>query len=147
MSEKDFSPQDLDISEQDWWQVLPSVQAVMGMLQKHLAKIEEQIRLNSDTSSRPLSSDKPQHKREKKGKPPSGKKHSRQPGHTGTRREPLPPEQVNEFRVYTPGACLHCGEARPFRLSCSSQHCYLTRLPTEQVCSLKIFQFSGLPTK
>jgi transposase len=81
------------------------------MLQKRLEKIEEQLKLNSATSSQPPSSDKPRHKREKKGKLPSGKKRGAQPGHKGSRREPLPPDQVNEFRVYKPEACYHCGEA------------------------------------
>jgi len=110
MSDQDFSPQDLGISEEDWQQTPPAVRNVLGTLQAELVKIKEHLKLNSDTSSKPPSSDKPRHKREKKGKLPSGKKRGAQPGHKGRRREPLPPEQVDEFRVYKPEACRHCGE-------------------------------------
>jgi transposase len=111
MSDQDFSPQDLGISEEDWQQTPPAVRGALGLLHGELAKIKEQLKLSSDTSSKPPSSDKPRHKREKKGKLPSGKKRGAQPGHKGSRREPLPPDQVNEFRVYKPEACRHCGEA------------------------------------
>lgn len=109
MSDQEFSPQDLGISEEDWQQTPPAVRRALGMLHGELAKIKEQLKLNSETSSKPPSSDKPRHKREK-GKLPSGKKRGAQPGHKGSRREPLPPDQVNEFRVYKPEACRHCGE-------------------------------------
>ena len=114
MSNQDFSPNDLGISEEDWQQTPPSVQGVvrgLSAVQKRLEKIEEQLKLNSDTSSKPPSSDKPRHKREKKGKLPSGKKRGAQPGHKGRRREPLPPDQVDEFRIHKPEACRHCGDA------------------------------------
>lgn len=109
MNDQAFSPQDLGISEEDWQQTPPAVRSALGMLHGELAKIKEQLKLNSDTSSKPPSSDKPQRKREKKGKLPSGKKRGAQPGHKGSRRKPLPPDQVNEFRVYKPKACRHCG--------------------------------------
>lgn len=111
MSNQDFSPQDLGISEEDWQRTPPSVRVLVDVLQKRVAQIEELLKLNSETSSKPPSSDKPGHKHEKKGKLPSGKRRGAQPGHKGRRREPLPPEQVDEFRVYKPEACCHCGEA------------------------------------
>jgi transposase len=111
MSEPDVSRQGLGISEEDWQQTPPSVRALVGVLHKRLAKVEEQLKLNSDTSSQPPSSDKPRHKPEQKGKLPSGKKRGAQPGHRGHRRKPLPPERVDEFRVYQPDACRHCGTA------------------------------------
>jgi transposase len=111
MSDKNFSPNDLGISENDWQQTPPAVRAALGTLHGELAKIKEQLNLNSDTSSKPPSSDKPRRNREKKGKLPSGKKRGAQPGHKGNRRQPKPPDQVNEFRSYQPEACGHCGEA------------------------------------
>ena len=110
MNDQDFSPQELGISEEDWQQTPPSVRALIGVLQQRLAQVEEQLKLNSDTSSQPPSSDKPRHKREQKGKLPSGKKRGAQVGHKGRRREPLPPDQVDEFYIYKPDACRHCGE-------------------------------------
>ena len=121
MSDKNFSPKDFGVSEEDWQQTPPSVRMLVGILQKRVEKIEEQLNLNSDTSSKPPSSDQPRRKREKKGKLPSGKKRGGQPGHKGSRRQPKPPDQVNEFRVHKPEACCHCGEvlrgedANPYR--------------------------------
>jgi len=109
MSDQEFSPEELGISDEDWHQTPPAVRGVLGTLHAELAKIKEHLKLNSDTSSKPPSSDKPRHKRAKKGKLPSGKKRGAQPGHKGSRREPLPPDQVNEFRIYKPEACRHCG--------------------------------------
>ena len=111
MSDEPFSPNDLGISEADWQQTPPSVRAALGTLHAKLVKIEEQLNLNSDTSSKPPSSDKPRRKREKKGKLPSGKKRSAQSGHQGSYRKLKPPDQVSEFRVYKPKTCEYCGEA------------------------------------
>ena len=121
MSDKNFSPNDLGITEEDWQQTPPAVRAALGMLHGELAKIKEQLNLNSDTSSKPPSSDKPRRKREKKGKLPSGKKRGAQPGHKGSHRQPKPPGEVSEFRVHKPEACGHCGaaltgeDANPYR--------------------------------
>jgi len=111
MSEQDFSPQALGISEEDWQQTPPAVRGALGMLHAELSKIKEQLNLNSDTSSKPPSSDKPRHKREKKGKLPSSKKRGAQPGHKGSYRKPKSSDQVSEFHVHKPEACRHCGEA------------------------------------
>ena len=111
MSDMSFSPQDLGIAEEDWQQTPPSVQAAIGALQARIAKLEEQLGLNSENSSKPPSSDQPGHKREEQGKPPSGKKRGGQPGHKGHHRQRVPAEEVNEFRIYKPEGCAHCGEA------------------------------------
>jgi hypothetical protein len=65
MSDQEFSPQDLGINKDDWQRTPPSVR--IGVLQKHVKQIEEQLKLNSDPSSKPPSSDKPRHKQEEKG--------------------------------------------------------------------------------
>ena len=114
MSDKNFSPNDLGISEADWQQTPESVRTVVRSvdeLRSELAKIKEQLNLDSDTSSKPPSSDKPRRNREKKGELPSSKKRGAQPGHKGRRRQPKPPNEVHEFRVHKPEACRHCGEA------------------------------------
>lgn len=111
MSDAKLNPQELGISEADWQQTPASVRAVLGALHQRLAKLEEQLQLNSDNSSQPPASDKPRHRREKKGKLPSGKKRGGQAGHTGQSRPLVPPEAVSEFRVYKPERCRHCGAA------------------------------------
>lgn len=110
MSDKSFSPQELGISSDDWQRTPPAVRGALGTLHAELEKIKEQIKLSSETSSRPPSSDKPRHKREKKGKLPSGRKRGAQAGHKGSHREPLPSDQVDECRVYKLDTCRHCGE-------------------------------------
>ncbi len=45
MSEQDFSPEQLGISEMDWQQTPPSVRALVRVLQERLEKIEEQLRV------------------------------------------------------------------------------------------------------
>ena len=111
MSDENFSPNDLGITEADWHQTPLSVRALVNRLHQRMEKIEEQLKLNSDTSSKPPSSDAPRHKREKKGKLPSGKKRGAQRGHKGTNRKPKPPDEVSEFHVHRPETCQHCGDA------------------------------------
>jgi len=111
MSDANLNPEELGISEVDWQQTPASVRAVLGALHQRLAKLEEQLQLNSDNSSQPPASDKPRHPREKKGKLPSGKKRGGQRGHKGQSRPLVPPEAVSEFRVYKPENCRHCGAA------------------------------------
>jgi transposase len=110
MSDANQYPQELGISEADWQQTPASVRAVLVTMHQRLAKLEEQLQLNSGNSSQPPSSDKPRHQREKKGKLPSGKKRGGQPGHKGQSRPLVPPEAVREFRMYKPEFCEHCGE-------------------------------------
>lgn len=113
-----FSPQELGISEQDWQSTPPSVQAAIRLvmqsskaLQTEVARLKEQLQLNSENSSRPPSSDPPRGKRPKTGKPSSGKKRGGQPGHKGHHRKLSPPEDVSEFHIHRPETCSHCGEA------------------------------------
>jgi len=111
MSDENFSPNDLGITEEDWQQTPAAVRVVLGILHGELAKIKEQLKLTSETSSKPPSSDAPRHNREKRGKLPSGKKRGAQPGRKGTYRKPKPPDEVSEFHVHSPETCQHCGEA------------------------------------
>ncbi|MEL6270099.1 MAG: DUF6444 domain-containing protein [Chloroflexota bacterium] len=109
MSKENFSPNDLGISEEDWQQTPPSVRMLVNRLHQRMEKVEEQLKLNSETSSKPPSSDAPRHRREKEGKLPSGKKRGAQPGHKGRHRKPKPPDEVSEFHVHRPETCQHYG--------------------------------------
>jgi transposase len=77
---------------------------------ERMRALEERLRGNSSNSSRPPSSDGPDVKRFPK-KPPSGKKPGGQPGHGGSFRALLPPEQVTQIFELKPGACDGCGTA------------------------------------
>ncbi len=120
MTDQSFSPSDLNISKADWEQTPASVRAVVialyyrvqqvDALEKRIADLEEQVKLNSSTSSKPPSSDGPRHKPERPIKPKSGKKRGGQPGHKGHHRRLVPPEEVTEFVVHRPDICQYCGD-------------------------------------
>jgi len=79
-------------------------------LKEEVAKLREQVALNSSNSSKPPSSDGPEQKIAK-GKPKErGKKRGGQKGHKGHRRELLPIEQVDEVIVHKPESCVGCGK-------------------------------------
>ena len=91
------SPPELGIPEANWKQTPASVKAVIlalyplleevKSLKKEVAKLQEQLNLNSSNSSKPPSSDGPKQKIVK-GKPKEeGKKRGGQKGHEGHRRE------------------------------------------------------------
>lgn len=75
-----------------------------------------QLEKNSQTSSKPPSSDGPKDKRPKqrdennsvKKRNPGG-----QPGHKGVARHLVPPEEVNETIHYYPDQCKQCGKSLP----------------------------------
>lgn len=53
MNDKAFSPNDLGIFETDWQQTPPAVRGALSALHAELAKIKEQLKLNSDTYALP----------------------------------------------------------------------------------------------
>lgn len=119
MSESRFSPSDLNIPQVDWEQTPASVRVVLialyhrvqqvDALEKRIAELEEQVKLNSSDSSKPPSSDGPRHKPERPLKLKSGKKRGGQRGHTGHHRKRVPSEDINEFVVHHPETCAYCG--------------------------------------
>ena len=64
----------------------------------------------SRTSSKPPSSDNPW-KRDRPSRKKSGKKRGGQRGHKGARREPAPPEDVDETKSIRPTECRSCSGA------------------------------------
>lgn len=81
-----------------------------------VAELQARLGGNSSNSSRPPSSDPPWKKPHVKKAPPKAKgtrKRGGQPGHKGSARAAVPPEQVDEFVVVTPMSCAGCGLAVP----------------------------------
>ena len=109
-------PPELEIPEADWKQTPASVRVVLQVLshqtqelKAEIAKLQEQLNLNSSNSSKPSSSDGPKQKIVK-GKPKEkGRKRGGQKGHEGHRRELLPIEQVDEIIEHKPERCAGCG--------------------------------------
>ncbi len=107
-------PQDL------WEQTPPAVQAYIGTLEARVVALEaivhsfeeqvrtlqEQLHQTSRNSSRPPSSDPPQHERPRG--PRSTRRRGGQPGHPGSTRTLIPVEEVDEVVVLKPEQCTHC---------------------------------------
>lgn len=73
----------------EWWVLMQEMRA-------RLLVLEEQVKLNSRTSSKPPSSDGPG-RGSRPSKPKSGRKvGGRQPGHKGSFRAMAPSDQVNQ---------------------------------------------------
>jgi transposase len=129
----------LGINEEDWQQTLPAVRAALcflwqqnqrllnrcefsalqierleaqlarlSALEAEVAELRERLGQNSGNSSKPPSSDPPSHRRPAK-REPSGRLRGGQPGHTGSARQLLEPEQVNHTVELRPVSCQQCG--------------------------------------
>ena len=92
--------------------------------------LKEQLDKNSSNSSKPPSSDSPADRAERAGKKTkSGKKRGGQPGHSGSTRELVPPEQVSQFENLFPSQCENCWAALPQTPDPSAQLFQTIELP------------------
>lgn len=88
---------------------------VIARLQARVEALERRLAQTSQNSSRPPSSDPPGAGRTRpvtRAKP-RGRKPGGQPGHKGTSRKLLPPEQVAEIEDHWPCRCNGCGHPLP----------------------------------
>ena len=90
--------------------------------------LKEQLNRNSGNSGKPPSSDTPNQRAERQGKGATGGKRGGQPGHTGSKRELVPPEQVSEFKPLFPSECENCWASLPQTPS-SVQRFQMVELP------------------
>jgi transposase len=91
--------------------------------------LKEQLSRNSGNSNRPPSSDSPSQRGERRGKSKSERKHGGQPGHSGSTRALLPPEEVDELVHLFPPKCESCWKALPRTLDPSAQRFQTTEVP------------------
>jgi len=77
------------------WMIIDGYERRIVRLEREVAEVREQLRRNSQNSSKPPSSDGP-HVKRKPPKEPSGRKPGGQPGHPVHRRTLMPVEQVSE---------------------------------------------------
>jgi transposase len=91
--------------------------------------LKEQLGRNSGNSNRPPSSDSPSQREERRGKTKSERKRGGQPGHSGSTRILLPPEEVDEFVHLFPPKCESCWSALPRTPDPSAQRFQTTELP------------------
>jgi transposase len=80
--------------------------AMVSTLQEQVRTLQEQLNQTSQNSSRPPSSDPPQHRRP--GHPQRHRRRGGQPGHPGHTRTLIPGEEVDEVVVLKPTQCTHC---------------------------------------
>lgn len=104
----------IQIPQSDWKATPESVKAVVIVLSERLGYIEEQLKQNSQNSSRPPSSDslanKPdKSKKSKNKKKPKSKPRNSSSGEKKTERL-YPLEACKEVHSHLPENCQHCGE-------------------------------------
>ena len=96
-----------------WERPPPEAQASIRALEARVATLEgmmealqEQLPQTSRNSSRPPSSDPPQHDRPRR--PRRQRRRGGQPGHPGHTRTLIPIDEVDEVVVLKPAQCTHC---------------------------------------
>jgi transposase len=82
-------------------------------LMKMVQALKEQLERNSSNSGKPPSSDSPGQRAARHGKGATGGKRGGQPGHTGSKRGLVPPEEVTETKPLFPAECENCFAALP----------------------------------
>src|SRR6266700_2585446 len=80
--------------------------SIVHTLQEQVRTLEERLNQTSRNSSRPPSSDPPQHQRPRR--PPGKRRRGGQPGHPGSTRTLVPVEEVDEVVVLKPEQCTYC---------------------------------------
>jgi transposase len=83
-----------------------ALEAMVQALHEHNRRLQEQLHQTSRNSSRPPSSDPPQHERPRG--PRSKRRRGGQPGHPGSTRTLISVEEVDEVVVLKPEQCTHC---------------------------------------
>lgn len=81
-------------------------------LEKRVRQLEEKLALNSQNSSISPSKD-PLNAPPRPPKKATGRRRGGQPGHQGSQRELLPPDEVDELGEYVPEHCEHCRSRLP----------------------------------
>ena len=74
-------------------------------------ELEQRLKLTSQNSSKPPSSDPPGISKRPRGRPKKKRKRGGQPGHKGHKRELLPVEEVDELVKIVPETCEGCGRS------------------------------------
>ncbi len=95
--------------------------------------LKEQLNRRSGNSNKPPSSDSPAQRSERRGKGKSGRGRGGQPGHSGSSRALLPPEQVDEIKELFPSECENCSQALPKKRDPDAQRIQTLELPQPKV--------------
>ena len=110
--EADLAARDARIVEQDARIVEQDAKIVA--LEARVAELVEKLNQNSSNSHKPPSSDPPENRKQRRAKAKEKRrKRGGQKGHKGSRRNLLPPEQVDEFVDHFPCECENCWKPLP----------------------------------
>jgi hypothetical protein len=111
--------------------VIAAKDARIAELEKQVTELLERLHRNSDNSNKPPSSDAPSTRAERraKNKNKSGRKRGGQPGHEGSQRALVPPDQVDDVADHSPTECENCWAALPETPDPSAQRYQTTELP------------------
>lgn len=109
--EAELAARDARIAEQD--ARIAELEARITELVKQVAELGSRLSQSSRNSSKPPSSDPPSTRAERRAKAKRDRKRGGQPGHPGSKRALLPPEQVDEFVDLYPSACENCWASLP----------------------------------
>jgi transposase len=104
----------------------------IAFLRERVADLEERLGQNSGNSSKPPSSDRPGSRGADKGKgKKTGGKRKRggQPGHPGSHRDLVPPDQVDKVVDHYPEQCESCWSALPSTPDENPQRHQVTEIP------------------
>lgn len=111
-------------------QQVDKLTAQVAALLEHVAELTEKLGQHSRNSHLPPSSDGPGRRPgRKKGNGKSKHRHGGQKGHRGSRRELLPPEQVDEFVPLFASACENCWKPLPKIADPNAKRYQVTELP------------------
>lgn len=91
--------------------------------------LQEQLNRNSGNSSKPPSSDSLADRAARRGNAKGERKRGGQPGHSGSTRELVPPEQVSKFENLFPPKCENCWVGLPKTPDPSAQLFQTIELP------------------
>jgi len=89
---------------------IAQLQQQIRSLAQQVGQLRQQLKLNSRNSSKPPSSD---YFKQKRRRPPSGRKPGGQPGHIGHHRQRLPPQRIDHLELYLPSSCRFCQSPLP----------------------------------
>ncbi len=87
--------------------------AKIASLEEQVAELLEKLGQNSSNSHKPPSSDPPGHRKQRRAKDKQKRKRGGQKGHKGSRRNLLPPDQVDKFVDHFPAECESCWKPLP----------------------------------
>jgi transposase len=109
--ESELAAKDARIAEQDARNAELTEQ--LANLTKQVAELTARLGRNSGNSDKPPSSDSPANRAERRAKAKLERKRGAQPGHRGSKRALLPPEQVDKFVHLFPTKCENCWASLP----------------------------------